>query len=59
MKASAHGDVIIAMRDRPGTDSATELLMRLDHDHRYATLGQPDRGSDPSNAATGYHHWFG
>ena len=54
MKPSAHRDLIIAVRHRPGTHPATELVVRLDHDHRHTTLGQPDGGRDAGNATAGH-----
>jgi hypothetical protein len=59
MKASAHGDVIIAMRDWPGPDSPTELALRFDHDHWHAPLGQPDSRRDTSNSAACDNDRFG
>jgi hypothetical protein len=49
MKASAHRDLIIIMRHRPGTHPPTELAVRLDHDHRNAALRQADRSGDGGN----------
>jgi hypothetical protein len=42
------------MNHRPGTHPPTELIMRLDHDHRHTPLGQPNRGSDACNASAGH-----
>lgn len=39
MKPLAHRDLIIAMRDRPGPHPATELLVRLHHDHGHSAFG--------------------
>jgi hypothetical protein len=59
MKPPAHRDVIITVPHRPGTDPPAELLMRLNHDHGHAALGQPDRRRDTRNAATGDDDRFG
>jgi hypothetical protein len=59
MEASAHRDLIITVRYRPGADPATKLVMRLDHDHRYAAFGQPDRRRHTSNATPSDHDGFG
>ena len=50
MKAPAHRDLIITVGHRPGSHPTSELIMRLDHDHRHTALGQPDRCRDASNA---------
>ena len=51
MKPSAHGDLIMAMNNRPGTHPPTELIMRFDHDHWHSAFGQPDGSGDAGNAA--------
>jgi hypothetical protein len=58
-ETSAHGDLIIAMGERPRPHPATELFARLDHVHRRAAFGQPNGGRDASNATAGDNNWPG
>jgi hypothetical protein len=48
MNPPAHGDLIIAMSHLPGTHPATELLVRLHHDHRTPRSASPIAAAMPA-----------
>ncbi len=44
------------MINRPGPDAATQLVLRLDQDHRNAALDEAGGGGEAGDAPAGHDH---